>query len=490
MASTGYGFGASGFYAKSLEVIEQEIDDGLKGILGESAGSNPDGTIPVESGAGQLKTFLVDREAAIWDLIQAAVASFDPNQATDASQDAVCSITGTIRAGARASVATCIAVGDALTVLQPGRVASVETTGARFVSATGMTLSALAAWASSTTYLVGDLKSNNDQTFYCTTSGVSAGSGGPSGTATAITDNTVTWRYLGEGLAAVTLLLSSEDTGPIGALAYALNEIETPVSGWNAIANPLDAVAGRNQESSAALRVRRDAELASTGNTTKDAIRANILKVNEGSTDPNHEQPTTVKVFYNDTDFTDANGLPPHSVEVLVQDGTDSDIAQAVWESIGGGGTVTFGGVTGTALDSENNTQYVKFTRPTEVPVYVGGTVRYDASEWPAGSDTTVAQAALSALLTYTTDFPIGRDVRTSALNGAMMRGPYALTASGSALVPAPEGSPAVPGMLELDPLYIGISGASGTSQISISSRQVAVFDSSRVTLTAASEEP
>jgi hypothetical protein len=489
MASTGYGWAPTGFYAKSLPVIESESDDGLKAILGESAGSNEDGTIPVESGAGQLKTYFVDGLAAMWDLAQACAASLDPNQATDAAQDVVASLTGTIRASARASVATSIAVGDPLTFLPVGRVASVETTGARFVSATGMTLSALSAWATSTTYLVGDLSTNNEQVFYCKTSGVSAGSGGPSGTAATITDNTVAWRYLGEGTAAARSLWSSEETGAIGALSFLLSEIETPVSGWNAIANPLDAVAGRSQESNAALRVRRDAELATSGNTTADAIRANVLQVNQGSTDPNHEQPTVCRVFYNDQDFTDANGLPPHSVEVLVQDGTDADIAQAIWESVGAG-TVTFGTSTGTALDSENNTQYVKFTRPTEVPVYVGGTVRYDASEWPTSSETTVAQAGLSALLTYAADYPIGRDVRTGALNGAIMRGGYALTASGSALVPAPEGSPVIPGVLEIDPLYIGISGASGTSQISITSRQIAVFDSARVSLTAAVEEP
>jgi uncharacterized phage protein gp47/JayE len=489
MAATGYGYTPTGFYAKSLAVVEEEIDDGLKGILGESAGSNEDGTIPVDSAAGQLKTFLVDGFAAHWDLVEAVIASFDPNQATDAAQDVVCSITGTLRSSAQHSVATCIAVGDALTFLPVGRVISDETTGVRFVSPTGMTLAALSSWTASTSYLVGNLVTNNDQVFYATAAGVSTGSIGPSGTSTAITSAAGTWRYLGEGTAAARALWSSEETGPLGAVAYNLSEIESPIDGWNAVANPLDADAGRNQETNAALRVRRDAELATVGNTTVDAIRANVLKVNQGSIDPNHEQPTVCRVFYNDQDTTDANGLPPHSVEVLVQDGTDDDIAQAIWESVGGG-TVTYGTSTGTAIDSEGNTQYVKFTRPTEVAIYVGGTARYDASEWSAAAESTVAQAALSALLTYTEDYPIGRDVRTSALNGAMMRGGYALTASGSAQIPAPEGSPAVPGLLEIDPLYIGISGASSTAQITISAREIAVFDSARCAISAASEEP
>jgi hypothetical protein len=489
MAATGYGYTPTGFWAKSLAQVETDNDDGLKNILGESAGSNEDGTIPEETAAGQLKTFLVDGFAAHWDLLQAVVASFDPNQSTDAAQDVVCSITGTIRSAAQKSVATCIAVGDALTFLPVGRAISDETTGVRFISPTGMTLSAQTAWAASTGYVVGDVRTNNSQTFYCTTAGTAAATPGPSGTSSAITDGSVTWRFLGEGTAAATSLWSSEEFGPIGAVAYRLSEIDTPVDGWNAVANPLDAISGRSQETNPTLRARRDAELASAGNTTADAIRANILKVNEGSTDPNHVQPTVCRVFYNDTDFTDANGLPPHSVEVLVQDGTDADIAQAVWESVGAG-TVTYGGTTGIATDSEGNTQYVKFTRPTEIGIYVYASAKYDASEWPASSDSTVGQALLSALLTDTEDYPIGRDVRTSALNGAMMRGGYALTASGSAQIPAPEGSPAIPGLLEIDELLIGVSGASGTSQISISSREVAAFDSARCTVTATTEDP
>src|SRR5688572_17945431 len=177
-----WGVTASGFSSKSLATIDAEIDAGLKTILGESAGTNADGTIPVESGAGQLKAFLVDIEAASWDLMQAVYSSFDPNQATDASQDAVCAITGTIRAAAQYSVATGICVGDPLTELSVGRVASVDGTGARFQTATGLSIAALSAWNLAEAYVVGDLVTNNDQVFRCITAGI--GTPGPSGTST------------------------------------------------------------------------------------------------------------------------------------------------------------------------------------------------------------------------------------------------------------------------------------------------------------------
>ncbi len=54
-----------------------------------------------------------------------------------------------------------------------------------------------AAWTITTAYAVGDYVSNNDKVYICTVAGTSAGSGGPSGTGSAIVDGTVTWAYKG-----------------------------------------------------------------------------------------------------------------------------------------------------------------------------------------------------------------------------------------------------------------------------------------------------
>lgn len=486
---TGYGVLPEGFYAKPLATIDDEIDEDLRGILGESAGTDADGKIPLESMAGQLKALLVDGFSAHWDLMEAVHSSVDPSQNTGQSQDAIASISGSERQGARRSVATGICIGTALTVLPAGRVAVVANTGARFATLRDVTISAASAWAATTSYVVGNIVTNASRVYLCITAGVSDGSGGPTTTSSDITDNTVHWKYLGEGSAYVTTPFQAEDAGAIGALAGHMTGIATPVSGWNIVINNSDATVGATRETDSAFRIRREQELAAAGNATPDAIRANILQVNEGSTDPAHEPATACKVFYNDTDETDADGMPPHSVEVLVQGGTTADIAQAVWESVGAG-TRTFGTRSDVVTDSEGNSQTVYWSRPDEVLVYVGAVGRYDSSKWPAGNnDSVVAQAMLSALLTYTADYEIATDVRVSPLMGAFMRGP-AGTTGGVAIVPADSGAVPVVGLLEVDPLYIGISGASGTSQISISRREIAVFDSARCAITASSEEP
>ncbi len=195
-------------------------------------------------------------------------------------------------------------------------------------------------------------------------------------------------------------------------------------------------------------------------------------------------------MFQNIGDLTNADGLPPHSVEVLVQNGTDADIALAVWKSVGAG-TAMYGNQTTVITDTQGNSQTVKWSRPTAVPIYVTATVYYDASQWPASSDATVAQAAVSALLTYASTSSIGLDVRLSALMGAMMRGPAQTDSTGAAVVPAVAGSGPVTGILEVTPLYFGTSVSPAVSTtVAISLRQIATFDTTRCTITATSETP
>lgn len=485
-----YGIGPTGLLVKPLSVVDTELDDGIRGILGDSAGTDADGKIPLASLAGQLKALLVDKESAQWDLIAAVHASLDPSKAAGVFLDTVSAITGSRRQAARRSVATGTCIGDPLTSLEAGRVALVDGTASRFATATGFAIATGVAYTPSGSFSMAELRyiPGQDRTYRCIATGIGDASG-PSGVAADITAGNAHWTYLGEGIGYVHAPFIAEQVGAIGVATGSLNDIATPVSGWNVVTNLLAGTAGAQKEKDSAFRSRRDQELAAPGNTTADAIRANILAVNAGSADPNHEPPTACTVFFNDTDYTDSNGVPPHSVEILVQGGTTADIAQAIWDSVGGG-TRTYGTRTDIVLDSGGTSQAVNWTRPTEVPIWLYATGRYDASLWPPSSDALVAQTMLSALLTYTADWPIARDPRTSPLNGAFMRGP-AGTTGGLAIVPADAGAAPVPGLLEVDPISISTAtGVTGTAQIAISAREIAVFDTSRCVIDAAPEAP
>jgi hypothetical protein len=53
-------------------------------------------------------------------------------------------------------------------------------------------------WAISTAYLLNHQVQNGANIYRCTTAGTSAGSGGPTGTGSGITDGTAVWSYIGQ----------------------------------------------------------------------------------------------------------------------------------------------------------------------------------------------------------------------------------------------------------------------------------------------------
>src|SRR5690606_28310720 len=81
------------------------------------------------------------------------------------------------------------------------------------------------------------------------------------------------------------------------------------------------------------------------------------------------------------TDYVDALGLPPHSVEVVVDDGDppavdDDAIAQAIFDSTGAG-IQWYGssGDSGTATDEEGTEYTVPFTRVQFVDIHLAYTL-------------------------------------------------------------------------------------------------------------------
>jgi len=53
------------------------------------------------------------------------------------------------------------------------------------------------AWQASTPYVLNQQVNNGGKVYICTTAGTSAGSGGPTGTGSGITDGTAVWNYVG-----------------------------------------------------------------------------------------------------------------------------------------------------------------------------------------------------------------------------------------------------------------------------------------------------
>jgi uncharacterized phage protein gp47/JayE len=433
--TTTYGLTATGFVTKPLSVCKQELE-----AVFRAAGLDPSDPRSVE---GQLVGGLAEREAALWDLAEDVYRAMDPDANEGDAQDAVAAITGTLREPAKKSTVTLTAAGTAGTVLDAGRVASATGTGYRFATTAAATISAATAWAALTAYTVGQRRTNGGEVYEVTIAGTSAAAGGPTGQGSAIVDGGVTWKWVITGTAFVDVAAAAEETGPKQALAGTVTVVETPVSGWNAVRNPLDAVVGADLETAAALRIRREDELRAVGGAALDAVRADVMAV---------DGVTACTVFENTGSTTDGDGIPPKAIEVMVSGGADQAIREAIWASRSAG-IETHGGVTGTVLDSQGVSHAIEFSRPTEKLVYLDVDVVHDAS-FPADGDDQV-KAQLVAKV-----YAAGDDVIAWALKKLV-------TVSGVTDVPA---------------IRIGLTAWPATeATLAIAARELAVLDASRV---------
>lgn len=180
-------------------------------------------------------------------------------------------------------------------------------------------------------------------------------------------------------------------TGPSIAVANTLTVVPTLPAGLVSITNTVDAVPGTNQETDTNFRIRRQLELAASGNDTIDAIRSHLLEV---------PGVISVQVYQNVYETVDAFGRPPHSVEAVIWDGDPTQanndaIAQVLWDNAPSG--IQFfsdTGDQGTAMDSQGQPQIMAFSRVQPVTIYIACTTTPTGNE--AAVKTSIYRAALN----------------------------------------------------------------------------------------------
>lgn len=179
------------------------------------------------------------------------------------------------------------------------------------------------------------------------------------------------------------------DTGENAVSASTLTVISSPLANWSAITNPSAGITGQPIQSDASLRVARQAELAASGATNAAAIRADVLRLIQPGNSPltiagiavgANYNPFTITVptlactvLWNDSDSTDANSLPPHSIEVIAYapGATTSDdyaLASLILVDKAAGVAATHGLAGKTVEDDQGTTEFIAYTRPASVP--------------------------------------------------------------------------------------------------------------------------
>jgi uncharacterized phage protein gp47/JayE len=189
------------------------------------------------------------------------------------------------------------------------------------------------------------------------------------------------------------------ETGPITVPENTTWTIVDAVTNWSTCHNENPGVTGCNAETPAEGRLRRSRSLKVIGAASVDSIAAHILN--------NVPNVTNCRGFENKNDAADAQGRPGHSMEFMVTNGADQDIANMLWAWTSGGIKLT-GNTSSVVVDSQGNNQTVYFTRPDPVDMAVEVTItRYTEEELPANYEALI-KAAVAA---YAASFLIGKDM-------------------------------------------------------------------------------
>ena len=147
--------------------------------------------------------------------------------------------------------------------------------------------------------------------------------------------------------------------GAVYAQANTVTGIVTPVTGWTAVTNEQGSSIGLNEETDAEVRARIAGALAGKSVTLEDSIRAAVAAV------PNVR---TFLLVVNESDSANAQGIPAHTIAVLVNGGDLQTLAEAIWKSKAPG-IGTWGSTTKTVYDEAGNPHEVKLSRPSTLGI-------------------------------------------------------------------------------------------------------------------------
>lgn len=201
----------------------------------------------------------------------------------------------------------------------------------------------------------------------------------------------------------ITVTATAALTGAVQAAPDSITMIFTPVLGWQSVNNSAVATVGAGVETDAALRSRQANSVANPSVSLFDGTLGavgNVLGVIE------------YVGYENDTNETDGNGLPPHSISIVVEGGSDSAIANAIAVHKTPG-TQTYGTTSVSTVDSRGMPLLINFYRPTVATIGVQITITPLANF--NSSTIALIQAAVSS---YITGLSIGADIVLTQLYG------------------------------------------------------------------------
>ncbi|HET8689329.1 MAG TPA: baseplate J/gp47 family protein [Methanosarcina sp.] len=199
----------------------------------------------------------------------------------------------------------------------------------------------------------------------------------------------------------VDTLATCQTLGAISALPNTINVINTPILGWTSVTNSSSATTGINQESDSALRVRQSSSVSLPAITVLGGLYGALANLNTV---------LRVKVYENNTDSTDANGLLPHSIAAVVEGGVTQDIINtiALRKTLGAN---TNGTTSGTYIDQYGISTVLKYYPVAYTDVYINISLTR-----LTGWTVTIQNEIVTSLINYIASLAIGQSVLYSKI--------------------------------------------------------------------------
>lgn len=119
----------------------------------------------------------------------------------------------------------------------------------------------------------------------------------------------------------VTVTATCQTAGAVAALPGTVTQIITPQLGWQTVTNAAAAVPGAPVEQDATLRQRQAVSVMQPGGTRLTATVGAVAAL---------AGVTRYWGYENPTNSTDANGLPEHSIAIIAEGGSTTEIAQTI----------------------------------------------------------------------------------------------------------------------------------------------------------------
>lgn len=191
----------------------------------------------------------------------------------------------------------------------------------------------------------------------------------------------------------ITVTATCDTIGSVTATAGTLTKIATPTRGWQTITNLAAATPGQPVETDAVLRQRQTVSVALPSRTVLEGTVGAVAAV---------DGVARYRAYENDTNATDSNGIPSHSISMVVDGGDAQEIAKAI-AAKKTPGTGTYGTTTETVIDIYDIAHPISFFRPTAVTITAAVTIKA-----LTGYTTAVGDAIKQAIADYVNGVEIG----------------------------------------------------------------------------------